>query len=318
MPRWMRYSRHFKIVSIIGFLLLLLCLLGFRFSFRDAGNRVFVNYAFATGPREDKIRNLLFYLKKGLTTSVRFQVTFGIVISGDCEDPVCQITEKNYTNVPLIFLRRENAGMDLGAHSEMLNLLDTRGLSYDYYIFLNDGVTGPFLPSYIPRDWHWTEAFTSRMNDDVKLVCTSIVCLPKIDEGGYGPKVESFAFALDRIALSYIRKHGKSFSIHVDKLHSIIDGEYGLSRSVFDGGFTIDTLQLAYQGVDWRNELNHVCNLNRHPSRFQSYYNISMHPLETIFHKSKWSNLPDVSIEYTTNYIEWASRRSPKLISELN
>ena len=39
--------------------------------------------------------------------------------------------------------------------------------------------------------WQWTRAFTDRLVDDVKLVSSSLVCLPEIDAGGWGPKVPS-------------------------------------------------------------------------------------------------------------------------------
>ncbi len=107
---------------------------------------------------------------------------------------------------------------------------------------------------------------------------------------------------------------GQSSFIYND----ILDGEYALTKSIFEGGFTIDTLQLAYQGVDWRNELNHDCNSNRHPSRYNTYYNISMHPLETIFHKSTWKNEASIFLDVTTKYSEWASRPKSSMIPELN
>ena len=69
---------------------------------------------------------------------------------------------------------------------------------YRYFIFLNSSVRGPFYPSYMPSSWQWTRAFTDRLSGDVKGVSSSLVCLPSVDAGGYGPKMESWAFALDR------------------------------------------------------------------------------------------------------------------------
>ena len=69
---------------------------------------------------------------------------------------------------------------------------------YRHFIFLNSSVRGPFYPSYMPSSWQWTRAFTDRLSGDVKGVSSSLVCLASVDAGGYGPKMESWAFALDR------------------------------------------------------------------------------------------------------------------------
>lgn len=64
-----------------------------------------------------------------------------------------------------------------------------RQKKYRYYIFLNSSVRGPFYPSYMGPMWQWTEAFTNRLKGNIKVVASSLVCLPEIDAGGYGPKV---------------------------------------------------------------------------------------------------------------------------------
>lgn len=65
---------------------------------------------------------------------------------------------------------------------------------YRYFILLNSSVRGPFYPSYMGPSWQWTRAFTDRLVGDVKLVSSSLVCLPEVDAGGLGPKVSSSAF----------------------------------------------------------------------------------------------------------------------------
>lgn len=65
-------------------------------------------------------------------------------------------------------------------------------------MFLNSSVRGPFVPSYMPATWQWHQAFTQRLQGDVVGVCSSLVCLPDMDAGGPGPKMESWAFALTR------------------------------------------------------------------------------------------------------------------------
>ena len=60
---------------------------------------------------------------------------------------------------------------------------------YRYFIFLNSSVRGPFYPSYMPPGWQWTQAYTDRLVDNIKVVSSSLVCLPAVDAGGFGPKV---------------------------------------------------------------------------------------------------------------------------------
>ena len=64
--------------------------------------------------------------------------------------------------------------------------------AYKYFVFLNSSVRGPFFPPWLTPmmpTWRWPDAFLSRLRGDVKLAASSIVCLPAIDPGGYGPKV---------------------------------------------------------------------------------------------------------------------------------
>ena len=65
----------------------------------------------------------------------------------------------------------------------------TGDLRRRYYVFLNSSVRGPFYPSYMPAGWHWPRAFTDRLRGRVKVVASSLVCLPEVDAGGFGPKV---------------------------------------------------------------------------------------------------------------------------------
>ena len=60
---------------------------------------------------------------------------------------------------------------------------------YKFFIFLNSSVRGPFFPSYMPAGWQWPDAFVDRLSAEVKIVSSSLVCLPAIDAGGHGPKV---------------------------------------------------------------------------------------------------------------------------------
>ena len=55
--------------------------------------------------------------------------------------------------------------------------------SYSYFIFINSSTKGPFYPSYVPSDWHWTHAYLARFKKDIHAVSSSLVCLPESDLG---------------------------------------------------------------------------------------------------------------------------------------
>ena len=263
--------------------------------------RVFVNMAFCH-TAEDRLNNLKFFLRHGVTVPHRDSgltaVHYGLVVNGACTDPVCHQrttigTGDDAPPIPIRLLHRDNTGFDFGQHTAMLDDLDRDGLVYDAYIFLNAGVTGPFVPAYVPPTWHWVRGFTDKLVDKVGVVSTSIVCLPATDLGGFGPKIEAFAFALSAASLNIVRTHGTSFQQHRDKTAAILEGEYALTDTLFAHGMTIDSLLLAYQGgVVWTPDM--ACNQLHHPSRHGSYFGTQLHPLETLFHKEVWANKPPV------------------------
>ena len=61
--------------------------------------------------------------------------------------------------------------MDIAAHNATVDWLTTTGTraKYKHFIFLNSSVRGPFVPNYLPRGWQWTQAFTARLTDTVKV-----------------------------------------------------------------------------------------------------------------------------------------------------
>jgi len=200
--------------------------------------------------------------------------------------------------------RRPNTCFDFGAFGEALRRLNLP--RYRFYFFLNSSVKGPFLPSYWPAEVHWSTIFTSRINERVKQVGTSIVCLDLPSHlGGKGPCVEGFAWATDNIGIKLGLMHGV-FDCFQSKVDVIIKGEYGMSRTLLRAGFSVDSLQLKYQGVNWTDRSNWNCNNHIHPTRAHSYEGITMHPLETVFHKRSWTDSKlQVLPRYMDSYSKW-------------
>ncbi|GBF98574.1 hypothetical protein Rsub_11299 [Raphidocelis subcapitata] len=209
-----------------------------------------------------------------------------------------------------LLLRAANEGMDLGAHNATLAYLQQRGELglYAYFVLLNSSVKGPFLPAWLPPGWHWSHAFLARMGGDVHAVGASLVCLPPEDAGGPGPRLESWALALDAAGLAAAVSAG-AFASRGCKLCAdagagiVVGGEYGISAAQFRAGYNVATLMSRYApGTDWRDPAHWGCNDNVHPSRAGTYGGISFHPFETVFVKSSW-HVADV---YTRRYARWA------------
>jgi hypothetical protein len=202
----------------------------------------------------------------------------------------------------LTILKRENIGYDFGGHNYALEHITQSHKIYDYYFFMNSGVIGPIIPHYF-TETHWSNVFIKKINERVKLVGTTIVCLPHDDAGGYGPKVEGFFFMVDKIGLELLKNQKNIFCDHIDKYSAIVNGEYGLSNCILKNGFSIDCMLPKYQNIDWTN-IKYDLNNNIHPSRKNSFYGYSINPYDVIFHKWYWHNAEHVNFDIIKQYVD--------------
>ena len=248
------------------------------------------------------IYNLRFFVENEL--KYRENIDYIIVING----MKCSVSLPELNNLTVI--RRENTGFDFGGHSTALNYIKTNNIHYDYFFYLNSGVIGPIVPHYLTPKMHWSNFFIEKINDKVKLVGTTIVCLPHHDDGGYGPKVEGFFFVTDRVGMDIIDREKTVFKIHENKYSAIVNGEYGLSKCILRNGYSIDCMIRKYQGLDWTDKKNWNLNNNKHPSRKNSFYGNSLLPYELIFHKWHWHsgdpnyNTDPCNFELIKQYVE--------------
>lgn len=239
--------------------------------------------------------NLDFFIKNELR--YRENIDYIFVINGFYNDE--KISFPEISN--LTILRRENVGFDFGAYNCGIEYLESYDKKYDYYFFMNNGVIGPIIPHYFTE--HWSKIFIKKINNYVKLVGTTIVCLPSSDCGGYGPKVEGFFFMVDQIGLDLLKNEKNIFYDHESKYSAIVNGEYGLSRCILKHGYSIDCMIRKYQGIDWRDKKNWNLNECRHPTRCNSFYNNSIIPYELIFYKWFWRDEPKVNFQLIEQYV---------------
>mmetsp|Transcript_9637 Transcript_9637/g.29023 ORF Transcript_9637/g.29023 Transcript_9637/m.29023 type:complete len:449 (-) Transcript_9637:755-2101(-) len=270
--------------------------------------------------------NFEFFMAVGMGMDSSFtrphNTDFTVVVSGDecapCQklmlplQPVQQEmlqpgVSKAMTGPGLAVLyRSENIGMDVAAHNITLawTAASQDPKKYKYYIFLNSSTRGPFLPSYLPPGFQWTQAFTGRLTDTIKVVAASLSCLPEAEASGRGPRVESWAYAIDNQGLEVLREAG-TFWIRECKYcldGIVVVGEYGIGKAMLAAGYNMATLMSRYaNGVDWRDESHWNCNDMVHASRAGTYDGITPHPFETVFVKSSWY----VGEPFTSHYTRW-------------
>jgi len=239
--------------------------------------------------------NLNYFVKNEL--SFKDNIDYIIVINGHNINE--NIIFPNIQN--LTILKRENIGYDFGGHNFALKYIRDKLKTYEYYFFINSGAIGPIFPHYYKE--HWSNIFINKINDKVKLVGTTIVCLPHSDAGGYGPKIEGFFFMTDKIGLEILENEKNIFFDHPTKYSAIVYGEYGLSNCIFKNGYSIDCMLTKYQNIDWTNPSNYNLNNNIHPSRNNSFYGYSINPYEVIFHKWYWHGDATVNLNIIQQHI---------------
>ena len=102
-----------------------------------------------------------------------------LVISGH----FCSVALPSAGNVRV--LRVDDSGTDFGAFADALDALgislEAQGWrrQYKYFVFIDSSCRGPFLPSYALM-LHWTDPFTSKITEEVKLVGPSIHFIPGV------------------------------------------------------------------------------------------------------------------------------------------
>ncbi|KAL4442029.1 hypothetical protein ABPG77_011290 [Micractinium sp. CCAP 211/92] len=209
------------------------------------------------------------------------------------------------------FVRHPNKCFDWGTWGWALDSQVANLGSYEYFIFLNPSVRGPFLPAYLRGRMHWTEPLLSKLGDSVKL-----------------PHVQSYAVATDRRGLAVLRSAGSVFACHESMRDVIHSSELGSSRVILEAGFNIACLMQRYQardliategrlpsgsaahkGVDWRRRETYaqgLCNGAANPLPAGANNGVDVDPLEVLFIKVKSNMLA----------AEWPAVRLAEKLSE--
>jgi len=145
------------------------------------------------------------------------------------------------------FLARDNIGYDFGGWSDAL-LINDLYKNYDYFIFVNSSVIGPFMNS----DEKWTDIYINGLKkDNIKLFGSTInTCGDPYNLS----TVQSYIFSMDRVTLEYLIKceifsmtnYAKTFN------DAIWLKEVQMSRKIIENDWNIGSLMNYYKDVDFR------------------------------------------------------------------
>lgn len=92
---------------------------------------------------------------------------------------------------------------------------------------------------------HFTDAMTSQLDADVKLVGPNINCggmpLPRPGSDMFfsNPHVQSFAVATDAVGLDIIRQNSSVLACYSRVQETVVYSELGLSASVLEAGYNL-------------------------------------------------------------------------------
>jgi hypothetical protein len=142
-------------------------------------------------------------------------------------------------------LFRDNIGFDFGGWSDAL-LINDLYKNYDYFIFVNSSVLGPYLPSYY--NGKWTDIYINGLKDNIKLFGSTI----NADPINFS-HVQSYIFSMDKNTLEYLI-NCEIFTMRYylnDFIETISQKEIKMSRKIIENNWNIGSLLNHYRNVDF-------------------------------------------------------------------
>ena len=217
------------------------------------------------------IDNLLFFIKNGIYENDIYDYYF--INNGNYPVEMSKKSELYLYHIKNVKIhQRENKGYDYGAYSYFIEKYKDILYTYDYFIFMNDTVIGPFFPVWFKEKYKWPILFTDMINEEYKLTGISINQIPD-------PIVQGMLFCTDKIGLNILMENNIFNNCDNETKQEIIDNhEIKSSRVISNSGFKVTSLLKADQ-----------CNKNRQhqdPWFHDHYLGKTPHPYETIFNKT--------------------------------
>jgi hypothetical protein len=217
--------------------------------------------------------NLMYFLKNG---GILDNVDYYIIINGSS---TVEIPKRDN----IIVVRRDNIGYDFGAWSHIIeNYIKKK---YDYYIFINSSVIGP----YTPKNRNWLDMFLSLFNkDDVKLVGSSINMY--YTHLGLKSHVQSMFFILNNDGYQYLKSinffnEKKINEIKIIFPDLVYEKEIGMSQHILEKGWNINCILPEYRNLNYRIENININPTGADPLHPNAYFGRTLTPEEVVFYK---------------------------------
>lgn len=231
--------------------------------------------------------NVQFFLDYGVREELKFFFVFVVQSGHGVDEFVSTLLPKLPSNSKLV--RHKNECYDIGTVGWLLfesKEVDTA--MFEYFIWMNPSVRGPFLPSWIDsRDW--PSLFTDPLGKLVKLSGTVVSCGGIVDKNlgaRTNPHLQSYLLATDMKGLK-ILKDANVFRCYNRYTEVIYHAELGASLAILKAGFNLHSMMMRYKNVDWRDSNNWNCNGNVAPHTPEGNNGSSIDPLEVVFVKLK-------------------------------
>lgn len=236
--------------------------------------------------------NMLYFLRHGYIKDPTIMYT--IVVNGSH-------TIKFPSAENILVIQRENTGFDFQGYYIGLLSLKKR---YDYYVFVNCSVRGPFLPPYTRAYFRWYQPLLDLLKGSTKLVGSTINYQPPshaFDSHRYSPHVQSYCFAMDAECQDYLINNAPLFKrCYTSKSEVILHQEVGMSTQVLQKGWNISCLIPEYQDLNYRDASNRQIIPDDILWEKNALGRV-VHPYEVIFSKID-RGISEAEIETLTNY----------------
>ena len=241
---------------------------------------------------KNSLKNLTFFIKNGVFDNNNIQYNFII------KENKCSVKFPDYTNIKVY--KMKNEGYDFSGYSYSIQMANNNNNIFDYYIFLNDTVIGPFVPRYNAKNL-WYENFISLISDKVKLVGPTInrKRYSNVDE-----HIQSMAFGTDHIGLHLLIKKNIFNIEHNIKVYKM----KGKAKyiQIFEVGMSDIIIKNGYKIASFMQCDNYYKNIEHDDIHYtQKYFGITLNPVEIMFIKN--NRIKDL---VTRRYTFWNSSES--------
>ncbi len=235
-------------------------------------NKILIIYAYY----KDTNNNFNFFLKNGITNNPNHEFVVIHHIDSDNE-PELKTLGKN-----IKVIRKKNIGFDFGAWGHYIHSIPYN--NYDYFIFINTSVRGPFIPRWCSKMYNWADLMVSSINENIKLVGPTINYM-------FNPHIQSMAWATDKIGLKLlIDKNILVPNLQFTNIQDVIvNHEVKMSKVILDAGYDI----FAFQISEEVNQSKHRSNIKIHDDiHFENqYYSLTINPFEVMFVKTNFDKV---------------------------